>query len=222
MSKPWILDLFCKAGGAAKGYADAGFEVVGVDIEPQPNYPYEFVQHDAMTFFTDLRCDEWPERFDAVHASPPCQRYTSGARMHGTSENHPDLVAPTRLLLARLRIPYVIENVMSAPLSKGSATLCGTMFDLGVFRHRKFESNWSYTPPPHPAHAGRVGDGKYHTVAGHAGGSSSRDGWEGGSTADWAKAMDIDWMTGAELAQAIPPAYTRHIGTQLQEHLCRQ
>jgi DNA (cytosine-5)-methyltransferase 1 len=191
------------------GYSRAGFDVVGVDIEPQPHYPFEFHQADALTFPL--------EGFDAYGASPPCQRYSAGAKKWGTSENHPDLIAPIRARLLATGKPYVIENIQpAAPILINPILLCGTMFDLGVFRHRLFESNVMLLAPPHQEpHIGRVGDGKYHTVTGHAGGSSKRDGWKGGSTADWKAAMGIDWMNGAELAEAIPPAYAEFIGRQL-------
>jgi DNA (cytosine-5)-methyltransferase 1 len=217
-----LLDLFCCAGGAARGYADAGFEVVGVDIDPQPNYPFEFVRGDALDFVkaltTSPRYEFQGEEFDAIHASPPCQRYAPGARRHGTQDSHPDLVGPTRELLAATGLPYIIENVVQAPLVD-PIILCGTMFGLGVFRHRGFESNIPLRAPAHRKHKGRIGDGKYVTVAGHAGGSSTRDGWTNGSTADWARAMRIDWMTGREMAESIPPAYTKFLGLQLLRHL---
>lgn len=210
-----VLDLFCGAGGASRGYVDAGFEIIGVDIDPQPNYPYAFVQMDVM-----LLLPEFIEsaRVDAIHASPPCQRYTPGARRHGTQDSHPDLVDPTRELLVASGLPYIIENVVQAPLVD-PVILCGTMFGLGVFRHRGFESNIPLRVPAHRKHKGRIGDGKYVTVAGHAGGSSTRDGWTNGSTADWVRAMRIDWMTGREMAESIPPAYTRYLGQQLLAYL---
>lgn len=206
------LDLFCGAGGAAMGLHRAGFDVTGVDIKKQPRYPFTFVQADAM---------EYPlEGFDFIWASPPCQKYTAGAGKWGTRHKHPDLIAPTRERVKAL--PYVIENVMPAkPLLKSPMTLCGTMFGLGVFRHRLFESNLLFIAPGHPAHTGKIGDGKFHTVTGHAGGSSKRDGWKGGGTVEWRKAMGIDWMVGKELAEAIPPAYSEYIGRFAIEYLRR-
>ena len=202
-----LLDLFCKAGGAGVGYAEAGFEVVGVDIDPQKNYPFEFHQADALTFPLD--------GFDVVHASPVCKRWTTGAARWGRSENHPDQIGVMRDRLRAAGVPYVIENVPGAPLLD-PITLCGVMFGLGVFRHRCFEiAGAVVTAPVHVEHDGRIGDGKYHTVAGHSGGSSKRDGWVGGVADEWRKAMDIGWMTRDELAQAIPPAYTEHIGRQI-------
>lgn len=123
MSQPVLLDLYCKAGGAAMGYHRAGFRVVGVDIEPQPHYPFEFHQADALTFPLD--------GFDAYHASPPCQRYSMITKLHGRAivESHPDLIDPTRYRLKSSGKPYIIENVPQAPL-KDAVTLCGSMFNL--------------------------------------------------------------------------------------------
>jgi len=206
--------LFCGGGGASVGYARAGFEVVGVDINRQPNYPFPFYQEDAMTFPLD--------GFDVIHASPPCQHYSSmttrWTTSGGTSE-HPDLVAATRRRLLAVNVPYVMENVVGSPLHD-YAMLCGSMFGLGsdggyLKRHRWFESNvWIW--PPHPcAHVGpAVG------VWGHAGGSSKRDPHKRFfNSANWREAMGIDWMTSEELVEAIPPAYTEYIGQILRKSL---
>lgn len=209
---PRLLDLFCGAGGASMGYSRAGFEVVGVDLHPQPHYPFEFIQANALEFPI--------EGFDAIHASPPCQFYSAGAKKWRTSHLHPDLIPITRLRLVESGLPYIIENIQPAdPWLINAKLLCGQMFDLGVFRHRLFETSWHLTVPLHAPHTGRIGDGKYFTVTGHAGGSSRRDGWKGGSTADWRIAMGIDWMVGKELVEAIPPAYTEYIGAQLRDHI---
>ena len=210
-----LLDLYCCAGGAGMGYHQAGFEVTGVDIKPQPHYPFPFIKADALQYFTDNHY-----LFDAFHASPPCQKYSAGAAKWGTSDNHPDLIGPTRKLLIFTGKPYVIENIMPAgKLLINPIMLCGTMFNLGVFRHRLFEVNFPLLVPCHPGHNGLISDGKYCTVTGHAGGSSKRDGWKNGNTEDWRKAMGIDWMTGNELKEAIPPAYTKFIGEQLMNYL---
>jgi DNA (cytosine-5)-methyltransferase 1 len=211
--KPRALDLFCGAGGASRGLQLAGFHVTGVDIKPQPRYAGEvFIQANAMTFPLD--------GFDFIWASPPCQRYSAGAAKWGTSEDHPDLIAPVRNLLLAAGVPYVIENIApAAPLLRDPIMLCGTMFGLGVFRHRMFESNTLLLAPEHMRHVGRIGDGKYHTVTGHAGGSSKRDGWKGGGVADWRVAMGIDWMVGDELAEAIPPAFSRFVGEQVMQSI---
>jgi len=201
---PVLLDLFCGAGGCSKGYADAGFDVVGVDVNVQKNYPFEFVQADAMTF--DLN------GFDVIHASPPCQRYTQ----LGTREDlsgYPDLVDATRERLTRSGKPWVIENVPGSPLRE-PIVLCGGMFGLRAYRHRLFESSEALTAPEH----------KPHTVRVNRRGENRREHWNNGGfitiTGDVGtycgpEAMGIDWMTGNELSQAIPPAYTEWIGRQL-------
>lgn len=205
--RPRLLDLFCCAGGAATGYARAGFEVVGVDIKPQPHYPFEFILADAMTYPLD--------GFDAIHASPPCQKYsTMTGRWEGRADEHPDLIAATRMRLVVSGLPYVIENVPGAPLLE-AITLCGSMFGLGVRRHRRFESNVSMLAP----RCNHAAQGRVVGVYGHAGGSSKRDGISFGGVATWREAMGIDWMVGNELAEAIPPAYTEWLGTKLMAAL---
>jgi len=187
------------------GYHMAGFDIVGVDINPQPNYPFEFHQADAMTFPLD--------GFDAIHASPPCQHYSTASAPHGNHirKLHPDLVEPIRNRLLETELPYIMENVIQAPLID-PILLCGTMFPiLKVYRHRKFESNISLVVPPHPKHVERLGRASnrpntngWMTVAGHITGIEQAK-----------KAMGIDWMTGRELVQAIPPVYTSYLGKQL-------
>jgi DNA (cytosine-5)-methyltransferase 1 len=204
--KPRLLDLFCGAGGAAMGYYRAGFEVVGVDINPQPNYPFEFIQADALEWlsWTSLSLPG----FDVVHASPPCQAYSWSAKRWDVERA--DLLAPTRELLRKVGLPYVIENVVGAPM-ESPIRLCGVMFGLEVIRHRLFESNVAMVEPWHAPHQGSVQDGTYVTVAGHGG-----DNIKGrGSRAAKQRAMGIDWMSDEELNQAIPPAYTEWIGRQL-------
>ena len=219
MSKPKLLDLFCKAGGAGAGYALAGFDVVGVDIAPQSRYPFEFHQGDALAYLAEHGDD-----FDAIHASPPCQRFSSMTKRWARSGEHPDLVGPVRELAQATGLPYVIENVSGAPL-EDPITLCGSSFVLGAVvdgevrqlrRHRLFESNLPLDAPE-CSHRGRtIG------VYGKPGGSSRRDGIRFGGVASWREAMGIDWMTADELREAIPPAYTEHIGTQLLAHLNAQ
>jgi DNA (cytosine-5)-methyltransferase 1 len=213
MSRPRLLDLFCGAGGCSVGYHRAGFEVVGVDIRPQKNYPFEFHQADAMTFPL--------EGFDAIDASPPCQRYSITRRMHNDGEDHPDLVAATRHRLIASGVPWIIENVVGSPLFNAT-TLCGLMFGLKVLRHRLFETSFMVMTPPHPKHPSgnltnasrgyNTGESGFVCVAGH---NFVR---EAG-----AQAMGIDWpMTRPELAQAIPPAYTEFIGGFLMEEIIRR
>jgi len=199
------MDLFCGAGGAAAGYARAGFDVVGVDIRPQPRYPFEFIRADALT--VSLR------GFDVIHASPPCQRYSVNTKQHGTSLTHPDHVAGIRARLIAAGVPYVIENVPGAPL-RAPILLCGSMFGwTRLRRHRLFESSVLLFQPScrHEIQRDCV------SVTGHAGGRSRRDGAARFADTDaWRQLMGIDWMTGAELAEAIPPAYTAYLGAQLR------
>ena len=214
--KPRLLDLFCCAGGAGVGYSRAGFEVVGVDIDDQPNYPFDFYHGEALQYLA-----RYGKSFDAIHASPPCQGYTALAAVHGNV--WPKLIDPVRDLLEATGRPYVIENVQGAPVRR-DLTLCGEMFGLGVLRHRYFElGNWSATAPEHVPHRGRVAgwrhgeyfDGPYFAVYGNGGGK--------GTIAQWQTAMRIDWTSDRrELAEAIPPAYTEHIGAQLLEHVRHQ
>jgi len=232
MSKPKVLDLFCKAGGCSRGYAMAGFEPTGVDIEKQKRYPYEFIQADAMEI---LRDQDFLKKFAFIHASPPCQRYS--VTKHLSNGKHPDLVGPVRELLLATGKPYVIENVVGAPLIY-PVRLCGSSFGLDLRRHRLFESNlllvgkscrhkWQ-TPrfPPSSLRARR--DQKLSRVIvvyGHGGNWHARRSdivtvvggvCSGGSTvAEWRTAMEIDWMTCDELAQAIPPAFTKFLGEQI-------
>lgn len=211
--RPKLLDLFCCAGGAAVGYHRAGFEVVGVDIDPQPRYPFEFIQHDALTLDRDFLAS-----FDAIHASPPCQSYSDLAKRNGNAHMWPRLIEPTRDLLQSLGVPYIIENVEGAPLL-APVVLCGTMFPgLRVLRHRLFESNIDLSVPEHgkhplvfthdkrKAHYGKLDqDTSFVQVTG--GGNSS--------IANAKAALGIDWMNKHELNESIPPAYTEFIGSQL-------
>jgi len=210
-----LLDLFCGAGGAAMGYYRAGFDVVGVDIKPQPRYPFRFIQDDAIRFLKKRGAE-----FDAIHASPPCQAYSAAsAHLRKQGREYPDLIAPVRRCLKDISKPYVIENVAGAPLVS-PIMLCGTMFGLGVFRHRYFESNVCLFAPPHLKHDGKLGDGKYFCICGGAG---KHNNWgrkiHKGTKAEWSDAMGIHWMTRKELTQAIPPAYTEFIGRQLLNYV---
>jgi DNA (cytosine-5)-methyltransferase 1 len=215
--KPRILDLFCCAGGAGIGYSKAGFEVVGVDIDPQPNYPLPFIQADA------LKLDaKFIESFDAIHASPPCQSYSDLAKRNGNADEWPRLVEPVREMLIKSGLPYVIENVEGAPLLN-PVVLCGTMFKgLRVLRHRLFESNFPIIAPPHGKHP------KVHTFdkrKSHYGKTNDMLDFvqvTGGGNCTIAAARDamkISWMTKNELNEAIPPAYTKFVGKQLMEYL---
>lgn len=206
MRRVQLLDLFCGAGGAAMGYDLAGFEVVGVDIEPQPRYPFRFVQGDALTFPLD--------GFDALHASPPCQAFT---RLRGRypDREYPDLISATRERLEASGKPFVIENVAQAPIRR-DLVLCGGMFELRVYRHRAFESNVPLVAPFHPRHVVRADPGGQRKAHYLAGGFVTVTGHIGSFAGE---AMGIGWMIGLELSQAIPPAYTRYIGDQLRCHV---
>lgn len=206
--KPRLLDLFCGAGGAAMGYCRIGFEIVGVDINEQPRYPFNFIQADAFDF-AELFGDD----FDIIHASPPCQAYSVTRFVH-PHKKYPDLIADTRTLLKQCKKPYVIENVVGAPLVN-PIMLCGTFFDLKVYRHRLFEVNFFVKQPIHfkhtqtvyPQNRGGATFNDYVTVTGHCNLTIS------------SPAMDIYWMNSKELGQAVPPAYTEYIGMYAWEAL---
>lgn len=207
--KPRLLDLFCGAGGATKGYQQAGFYVVGVDWKPQPHYcGDELIEADAILWIR-ANIDLIQRHFQAVHASPPCQKYSWSAK-RWRNIDRADLVAPVRELLNEIGLPYIIENVIGAPLRR-QITLCGRMFNLPLLRHRLFESNQMLFAPVHPRHGGSVRGGDFVTVAGHGG-----DNQKGrGSRAAKQEAMGITWMDDIELNEAIPPCYTEFIGRQL-------
>ena len=211
MNRRLLLDLFCGAGGAATGYVRAGFDVVGVDIVDQPDYPYTFVRDEALIYLSG----HWRD-FDAIHASPPCQ--ASSALTKGTNNGRvfPNLISATRDMLVRIGRPAVIENVQGSQLRR-DLTLCGEMFGLDVIRHRYFEAHgWAAVQPEHPPHRGRVSGwrhgtfypGPYVAVYGDGGGK--------GSIAEWQRAMGIDWTQDRRgLAEAVPPAYTELVGRQM-------
>jgi DNA (cytosine-5)-methyltransferase 1 len=233
-----LLDLFCGAGGCARGYQEAGFHVTGVDSKPQPRYAGDvFVQGDALEYVA-----AHGREFDVIHASPPCQAYTSMRHMGKTAgQDAPDLVAPTREALRSLGSLFVIENVVGAPVTKW-LLLCGSMFGLGVMRsgewqelrrHRLFESNFLLLGPRCQHRSGRTlpvwGDGrpsrrearKARAIAiyGDHPQRTLKDVTyrvnRAHSLAEAREAMGIDWMEWREITQAIPPAYTRFIGEQL-------
>ena len=197
-----VLDLFCGAGGAAMGYHRAGFEVIGVDIRPQPHYPFEFFQADALAFPLD--------GYDAIHASPPCQKYSIMNNIHKAQNRHPDYIADIRERLLKISKPYIIENVWKSPL-KTHLMLCGTMFGLKIICHRYFECSF-----PTPI---------LTTCCNH---QDIFDPWHGdGRTANkFREAMGIDWMPmgggrhrEGTIGEAIPPPYTEWIGKHLIKYL---
>lgn len=204
MTRPRLLDLFCGAGGAAMGYHRAGFDVVGVDNRPQKNYPFTFVQADALEY-----CAAHGHEFDAIHASPPCQGYSRMRHLPWLAgREYPLLIPATRAALRATGRPWVIENVADAPLD--GALLCGAALGLQVVRHRRFEASILLLFPPCPGHATMV-----------AGGAQMGTRYQGhgvAGVAPWQEpeaALGIDWMTRRELRQAIPPAFTEFIGGQL-------
>ncbi|WP_435193213.1 SAM-dependent methyltransferase [Streptomyces sp. NRRL F-5630] len=209
--RPRLLDLFCCQGGAAKGYADAGFDVTGVDIASQPRYPHRFVQADAIEFVL-----AHGSAFDFVHASPPCQHDSECQRLQGNT--HPDLIAPTRDALNATGRPWVIENVRGAlPKLHDPVMLCGQMFRLANYRHRYFEPGGGFTlsQPHHPAHTvpqakmGRpVPPGHFGQYVGNFSGvQAARD------------TLGVPWMNRDGIRECIPPAYTQHIGRAALAHL---
>lgn len=230
-----VLDLYCCDGGASVGLFNAGFtEIVGVDIDPHPNYPFDFIQADCL----NLPIKDFSD-FDFIWASPPCQGYTwSTVTWRNKGKEYPDLVSATRELLKKIHKPYVIENVMEAPIKK-DLLLCGQMFNLNIYRHRKFEiSGFRVEQPVHRSHIGSVhtlkkqavytgGDGvggyggnvskrkraralmkRMVTVAGHGGDGSAK-------LKEWQDAMRIHWTSNKKyLAEAVPPAYSEYIGKE--------
>jgi DNA (cytosine-5)-methyltransferase 1 len=239
--KPRLLDLFCGAGGAAVGYSRAGFEVVGVDIESQPHYPFRFAEGDALAILDMLVNGEpldlspggyWLEHFDAIHASPPCQAFTPYRRTGNVGE-YPDLIAVTRNALEQADLPWIIENVEGAPL-RHPIMICGSMFDppLDIRRHRLFEVGPDpWLSPPiwpcrHKLHGpDRFPGGRSVERTGHSTGkvrSTAEIGSWDIPVARQREAMGIDWMALGELSEAIPPAYTEHIGHFLMAEVKRR
>lgn len=234
MSEHLLLDTFCKAGGASVGYAEAGFTVIGVDIEPQPNYPFEFHQGDAVDFIR-----KYGREFRAVTGSPPCQGYSVTRHVTGVT-GHPRLIGPTREAMRSTGRPYVIENVESRDVReemKDPVRLCGSSFGLRVRRHRLFEADWGLTGVPcdhrwqdeskiFKIHISKSRGGFRMSGVVPVFGSHQVIHEDGPRPHDLkrerevcSRAMGIDWMTKPELNQAIPPAYTYFIGRQLMEQV---
>lgn len=206
--RPRALDLFCCAGGAAMGLHRAGFDVVGVDIEPQPRYPFEFHQADALAYPLD--------GFDFIWASPPCQKFCA-LRTREDLSGYPDLIEPVRARLLSSGKPFIIENVPGAPVRR-DVVLCGAMFGLRSYRHRHFECSFPVDQPDHPKHLVRVNrrgenrkthwaNGGFLTITGDVGVYCGPE------------AMGIDWMSGNEMSEAIPPAYSEYLGRAALAHM---
>jgi DNA (cytosine-5)-methyltransferase 1 len=208
VTRPRLLDLFCGAGGAAMGYHRAGFDVVGVDIAPQPRYPFEFVRADALGLLDDLLAGGTPRGFGyaladfaAIHASPTCQSKARVTDWRGSRSSHPDNLTPTLAKLTGAPVPWVVENVPEA-LDRWDLLLCGSQFGLTVRRHRGFRAPWlpGLLLPPCQHHRGLLP-------------------FEHKGERAYADAMDCRWMTKFEARQAIPPAYTELIGGLLATHM---
>lgn len=206
--RPVLLDLFCGAGGAAKGYHEAGFDVVGVDIKPQPRYPFKFIQGDAMTFPLD--------GFDVIHASPLWYRFTALSLSRGFRADDPDDVTPIYDRLLAYGAPFVVESGSRGPL-KDTHLLCGPALDLEVIRHMYFASNVPLAPPPCACVWGGAARGLYVAYKGSFG--KGRINPPRRTRAEWKAAAGVRGMTWQEAHLAVPPAYTRFIGAQLLAHL---
>jgi len=215
---PRLLDAYSCAGGAGYGYHLAGWDVTGLDKEPQPNYPFRFIQADALDVLADR---DFMAQFDAVHASPPCQfRALATLSQRRRGAEYPDLIGPTRTLLEQLTVPWVIENVPDTPL-RPDIRLCGCQFGLELpgigylKRERWFETSWRAfgleMPHRHVGHA--------ISIAGHGTPAWMRAKTGHIGVAEWRQVMGISWTTRAELTEALPPAYTRYVGGLLLEHL---
>ena len=206
MDKKKLLDLYCGGGGASHGYELAGWDVTGIDFIPQPKYRGRFVQADAIEY---LRENYY--KFDAIHASPPCQEYSiSSMQFRLKSKKYDDLINITRIELIKTQLPYIIENVPGAPLIN-PVILCGSMFGMTTYRHRLFESNINLKVPKHPKHKNinaKMGrkpkTGEFIQYMGHFSGVKIVQDITG-----------LYWLGQKELAQSIPPQYTKFIGEQL-------
>ncbi|MFG3510218.1 DNA cytosine methyltransferase [Streptomyces sp. NPDC047821] len=191
-----LLDACCGAGGLSMGYYLAGFDIVGVDIHPMPNYPFTFHQADAVQYVWDHG-----HKYDLIHASWPCQYFANVTQWRGSRENHEDLLTPGREAMQATGRPWVIENVPEAPL-RPDYLLCGSQFGLNVKRHRAFETSWGgggELLPPCWHHKGLL---PFMHKAERA----------------YADAMGCTWMTNKEARQAVPPAYSEWIGRQFIAH----
>lgn len=213
MRKPRLLDAFCCQGGASAGYAAAGFDVTGIDLHPQPRYPYRFIQGDAIAYIA-----EHGHEYDAIAGSPPCQGYSDTQVLQG--RDHPMLITPTRQAMNTTGRPWIIENVPGAvPHLLDPIVLCGAMFGLRTYRDRWFEAGGGLTldQPHHPRHdkpitkmgRPRRDSEMAHYVGNFSGVQAARDD------------LRVPWMNRDGIRECIPPAYTQHLGQQLLDHLAR-
>lgn len=209
-----IIDLFCCQGGASKGYADAGFTVIGVDIEPQPRYPFEFIQGDAIALLPKLVARYNPV---AISGSPPCQRYSKTQRI--MRNDHPDLITPTRSAMQATGLPWIIENVEDARDElRNPVMLCGLPLGLRTYRHRLFETSFPVVPPVHAVHwektvkmGRRLQQGDFYHAVGNF------------SNVDYVREdLGVPWMSRDGIRECIPPVYAESIGLQLLDHLDRE
>ncbi|WP_406244363.1 DNA cytosine methyltransferase [Streptomyces anulatus] len=202
-----VLDLFCCQGGASMGYHLAGFEVTGIDLAPQPRYPFRFIQADAIDYVREHGAE-----FDFIHASPPCQRYSRAQKIQ--HREHPDLIAPTRTALETTGRPWVIENVEEAHRElRTPVTMCAAAFGMRTYRHRLFETggNFTFTPPRHPAHWAPLTKMGRPRAAGHFAHYVGNFSGVQEARTD----MGVPWMNRDGIRECIPPAYTHHIATAL-------
>ncbi|MEU5446558.1 MULTISPECIES: DNA cytosine methyltransferase [Streptomyces] len=202
-----VLDLFCCQGGAALGYHLAGFDVTGIDLAPQPRYPFRFIQADAIDYVREHGAE-----FDFIHASPPCQRYSRAQKIQ--HRDHPDLIAPTRAALEATGRPWVIENVEEAHRElRSPVTLCAAAFGMRTYRHRLFETGgtFTFTPPRHPAHWAPLTKMGRPRAAGHFAHYVGNFSGVQEARTD----MGVPWMNRDGIRECIPPAYTHHIATAL-------
>jgi len=205
-----LLDLYCCGGGAGYGYEQAGFAVTGIDIEAHPNHRGVFIQSDAIEY---LKAHY--HEYDAIHASPPCQAYSqASAQFRSRGKEYATLIEATRDALIETKLPYIIENVPGSPLIN-PIQLCGAMFGMRTYRHRLFESNIPLEEPPHPKHISKntpMGrkpkQGEFIQYVGHFSG-----------VGEVKEMTGLHWLNQNELAQSIPPQYTRYIGIQLIKYL---
>jgi DNA (cytosine-5)-methyltransferase 1 len=227
-SKPTLLDLFCGVGGSGVGYNRAGFNIVGVDHKAQPNYPFWFIQMDAIEFLTKVNLKQF--NIKAIAASPPCQAYSrhvssDGRWSHGKHKgfNEPRYIADLREMFIDIGMPYIIENVFGARDDLiNPILLCGVMFGLGTRRHRLFESSIPLTQPDHPSCRGVTHPVAEEWIKKQPTGRNRRiysvvgKGRQTGSVDVWKVLMGIDWAThDYELSEAVPPAYTEYVGKEM-------